>query len=194
MDSNFFRKEIRLAGSGGQGLITAGIILAEAAILDGRNVVQSQSYGPEARGGASKAEVIISDREIYYPKTNNPDILLAMNQESCDKYFQDLKPNGVFIVDTTFINSIPTTNAYQLPITKETVKALKKELFANIVALGVLTEITSIVSKRNITKAVLNRVPEAFKEQNEKALKLGFKIGKKALKEFKITEDFSADE
>jgi 2-oxoglutarate ferredoxin oxidoreductase subunit gamma len=193
-NNDFFKKEIRLAGSGGQGLITAGIILAEAAILDGFNVVQSQSYGPEARGGASKAEVIISNREIYYPKANNPDILLAMNQESCDKYFSDLKPNSLFIVDTTFVKTIPTNNVYGVPITKETVKTLKKELFSNIVALGVLCEISKVVSRRNLTKAVLNRVPEDFKEQNEKALKLGYKIGKKVLKDYKISGEISADE
>jgi len=188
------RIEIRLAGSGGQGLITAGIILAEAAIYEGKNVVQSQSYGPEARGGSSKAEVIICDEEIYYPKATNPDILLVMNQESCDKYFSDLKPDGVFIVDSTFVKNIPTNNAYVAEITKITVEKLKSPIFANIVALGVLCEITKIVSKRNLTKAVLNRVPEKFKEQNEKAVHLGFKIGKKILKNFKKVDDIDADE
>jgi 2-oxoglutarate ferredoxin oxidoreductase subunit gamma len=192
--NNKYRKEIRLAGSGGQGLITAGIILAEAVILDGKNVVQSQSYGPEARGGSSKAEVIISDSEIYYPKTSNPDILLSMNQDSCDKYFNDLKPEGIFIIDTTFVKSVPTTNAFEVPITSETVRILKREIFANIVALGVLCEITKIVSKRNLTKAVLNRVPEAFKEQNEKAVQLGIKLGKKILKSYVKTDEISADE
>jgi len=188
------RVEVRLAGSGGQGLITAGIILAEAAILDGKNVVQSQSYGPEARGGASKAEVIISDGEIYFPKTNNPDILLSMNQASCDKYFNDLKLNGTFIVDTTFVKNVPTTNAYCVEITKETVKNLKREIFANIVALGVVTEITKIVTRKSITVAVLNRVPEKFIKENEKALQLGFKLGKKVAKNFEKEDEIVADE
>ncbi len=194
MDNKRYRKEIRLAGSGGQGLITAGIILAEAVILDGKNVVQSQSYGPEARGGSSKAEVIIADGEIFYPKTSNPDILLSMNQDSCDKYFNDLKPNGIFIIDTTFVKSVPTTNAFEVPITSETVKVLKREIFANIVALGVLCEITKIVSKKNLTKAVLNRVPEAFKTQNEKAVQLGLKLGKKIMKTYIKTDEITADE
>ncbi len=82
------RYEIRLSGTGGQGLIFAGIILAEAAgIHDGKYVCQTQSYGPEARGGASKAEVVISDREIDYPEAIKPDLLLAMSQKSCDAYF-----------------------------------------------------------------------------------------------------------
>ncbi len=188
------RIEIRLAGTGGQGLITAGIILAEAAILDGKNVVQSQSYGPEARGGASKAEVIIAEGEIYYPKTSNPDILLAMSQEACNKYFNDLKPGGILIVDSTFITSVPTSNAYQIPITKKTLDSLKKSVFANIVALGILCEITQIVTRKSLTKAVLNRVPEAFIEQNKKALQLGFRLGKKELKNRKEIEEISADE
>ena len=188
------RIEIRLAGSGGQGLITAGIILAEAAIFDGKNVIQSQSYGPEARGGSSKAEVIISDNEIYYPKSNTPDILLSMNQDSCDKYFNDLKSEGIFIVDTTFVKSVPTTNAYLVPITKATLNIFKREIFANIVALGVVSEITKVVSRKNLTKAVLNRVPAKFKTENEKALQLGFKLGKKVQKNFKKEVEITADE
>jgi len=188
------RIEVRLAGTGGQGLITAGIILAEAAILDGKNVVQSQSYGPEARGGASKAEVIISDNEIYYPKTSHPDILLAMSQEACNKYFNDLKPGGILIVDSTFITNVPSSNAYQVPITKVTIEKLKRAVFANIVALGILCEITKIVSRKSLTKAVLDRVPEAFIEQNKKALQIGFRLAKKELKNRKEPENFVADE
>src|SRR4030066_2016765 len=94
------RFEIRLAGSGGQGLILAGIILAEAAgIYDGKFVCQTQSYGPAARGGASKAEVVISDGEIDYPKAIQPDVLLAMNQKSLDAFSSDLKPGGLLLVD-----------------------------------------------------------------------------------------------
>jgi 2-oxoglutarate ferredoxin oxidoreductase subunit gamma len=85
------RIEIRLGGSGGQGLILGGIILAEAAILDGKNAIQAQSYGPEARGGASKAEVIIADGEIAFPKVQNADVLLALTQKACDKYLSSLK-------------------------------------------------------------------------------------------------------
>ena len=93
-------KQLRLSGSGGQGVITAAIIFAEAAVSEGKQAVQSQSYGPEARGGASKAEVIISDNPIYHPKVINPDIVLAMTQQAADKYYGDLdKDNGLLIVD-----------------------------------------------------------------------------------------------
>jgi len=128
---NKTRTEIRLAGTGGQGLITAGIILAEAAIYDGKNVVQSQSYGPEARGGASKAEVIIAEGPIYYPKTTWVDILLAMSQKACDQYLYDLTMDGIFIADTTNVTQIPTSRAIAIPITGETRAKLGRELFSN---------------------------------------------------------------
>src|SRR5271157_4991519 len=105
------RTEIRLAGEGGQGMILAGIILAEAAaIYDGKQAVQSQSYGPEARGGASKSEVIISDGPIDYPKVTQCDALLAMTQEACNKYSHDLKEGGILLVDSDLVKTLPKGN------------------------------------------------------------------------------------
>ena len=95
------RIEIRLSGSGGQGLILAGIILAEAAIIDGKNAVQTQSYGPEARGGASRSEVIISNGSIDYPKVSKSDILLALTEEAVIKYKGSLKEDGLLILDSS---------------------------------------------------------------------------------------------
>src|SRR5512147_872639 len=113
------RYEIRLAGSGAQGLILAGIILAEAAgIYDGKFVCQTQSYGPAARGGASKAEVVISDLEIDYPKAIRPDVLLAMNQKSLDTYLGDLKPGGVLLVDADLVREVPQEGAVAIPFTR----------------------------------------------------------------------------
>jgi len=112
-----YRYEIRLSGSGGQGLILMGIILAEAiGIYDGKYVAQTQSYGPEARGGSSKSEVIVSDEEIDYPKAMSVDLLLAMNQKSCDEFYPDLKPEGLLIVDSTFVTQVPTPKAFQIPL------------------------------------------------------------------------------
>ena len=99
--------QISLSGTGGQGIILAGIILAEAAILENKKVIQTQSYGPEARGGASKAEVIISDENIDYPKIVTADVLLVMSQEACDKYSGILIKGGRLIVDTSAITTIP---------------------------------------------------------------------------------------
>jgi len=178
------RFEIRLAGSGGQGLIVAGIILAEAAgIYDGKAVCQTQSYGPEARGGASKAEVVISDAEIDYPKAIKPDLLLAMNQKSCDTYFFDLKPNGTLIVDSTFVKQLPTTRAIPIPFTQIARTQVGKEMTANIVALGALAAITRVVSLTGLEAAVLQRVPPKTVDLNRKALEAGISAAKQYLKE-----------
>jgi 2-oxoglutarate ferredoxin oxidoreductase subunit gamma len=155
--------EIRLSGSGGQGLILAGVILAEAAaIYDEKNAVQSQSYGPESRGGASKSEVIISDKEIDYPKATNLDVLLALTQEACDKYVKDLKEDGYLIVDSGMVSNLPNNKykTYSLPLIKTAKEELHKEFVANIVSLGAIVEITGAVSKKAIEQAVLSRVPK----------------------------------
>lgn len=178
------RYEIRLSGSGGQGLIIAGIILAEAAgIHDGKHVCQTQSYGPEARGGASKAEVVISDEEIDYPKAIKPDLLLAMNQSSCDLFFFDLKPTGTLVVDSTFVKQLPTTRAVAIPFTHLARTELKKEMAANIIALGCLVRLTDIVSLGSLEAAVLARVPRGTEELNRKALELGIEAARRYLDE-----------
>lgn len=172
-------KELRLSGSGGQGLITGGIILAEAALLDGLNVVQSQSYGPEARGGASKSEVIISKDEISFPKVINCDILLSLTQLSCDKYLQGLKSGGILIIDNSV--SIPQREdliIYQVPIIDTARNKLKKTMVANIVALGVIYSVSDIVTRESLEKAVLARVPKGTEELNKAALNEGFKLVK----------------
>ncbi len=168
------RYEVRLSGSGGQGIIVAGIILAEAAgIYEGKEVCQTQAYGPEARGGASKAEVVISDQEIDYPKAIQPDLLLAMNQQSCDAYAHDLKPNGLLIVDSTLVHDLPARPAIALPFTKIARQDLGKEMVANIVALGALAKIAGIVSVASLEKAVRGRVPPGTEELNCRALAAG---------------------
>ena len=97
------RKQLRFSGSGGQGVITAAIIFAEAAVAEGLEAVQSQSYGPEARGGASKAEVIVSDESIYHPHVERPDLVLAMTQKAADKYYGDLAPEGLLVLDEQLV-------------------------------------------------------------------------------------------
>jgi len=174
--------EIRLAGSGGQGLITAGIILAEAAIFDNKNVVQSQSYGPEARGGASRAEIIIADGPIFFPKATWVDIFLAMSQKACDQYSFDIKNEGIFIVDTTYVKQIPTSSAVAIPISSATREKFGKELFSNIVALGVICEVCKVVSAKALKAAISNRVPDGTEKINLEAFTLGQKLAKEVLK------------
>lgn len=172
--------QISLSGTGGQGLILAGIILAEAAIIDGKQTIQTQSYGPEARGGASKSEVIISDEEIDYPKATAADILLAMSQEACNKYISLLKEGGKLIIDTTLVKTAPEVNAkiLALPITHIARNELGNVMVANIVALGALAGFTGVVELDCLTKAVLARVPKGTEELNKKALETGFALGK----------------
>ena len=172
------RQELRLSGSGGQGLILAGIILADAALHDGNNVVQSQSYGPEARGGASKAEVIISEDVINYPKVNECDMLLSLTEKAYDKYIDSLKSGGILILDKSINKKINRDDIkiYSVPILETASEDLKKPMVANIVALGAIYELTKIVSKESLEKAVLDRVPKGTEELNKKALEKGFRL------------------
>jgi 2-oxoglutarate ferredoxin oxidoreductase subunit gamma len=174
-----FRYEIRLSGSGGQGIVTAGVILAEAAaIYDDKNATQSQSYGPEARGGASKSEVIISDEEIHFPKATEIDLLLAMTQESCDRYSNDLKSGGILITDSTLVSKTPDGDftLYPLPITEIARNKLGKIIVANIVALGAIVGISKVVSPQALESAVLARVPRGTENLNKEALNEGIKL------------------
>jgi 2-oxoglutarate ferredoxin oxidoreductase subunit gamma len=169
--------EIRLGGSGGQGLILGGIILAEAAILDGKNAVQSQSYGPEARGGASKAEVIISDNGIDFPKVNQADVLLVLTQEAYEKYIGGLKEDGLLIADQQVsIGEDLSYRVFHLPIIETASKKLGRSMVANIVALGVIQAATDVVEKESLQQAVLGRVPKGTEELNGKALLEGYAL------------------
>jgi 2-oxoglutarate ferredoxin oxidoreductase subunit gamma len=179
------RYEIRFSGAGGQGLILAGVIMAEAAsIYDGIQAVQSQSYGPEARGGASKSEVIISDGPIDYPKVTKCDALLALTQEACDKYSDDLKEGGVLLIDSDLVLRQPAGNfkVTKFNITNTAKNEVGREIVTNIVALGAMVALTGAVTRESAEKAVLARVPEAFLELNKKAFSMGFEKAQAAAK------------
>ncbi len=172
------KTELRLSGTGGQGLILAGIILADAAIRDGKNSIQSQSYGPEARGGASRAEVIIGDGEIDYPKVSNPDVLLVMSQEASDKFGGDLAGGGVVIADSTYVRELPAVDGriYKLPISRVAREEIGREMVANVVALGAVARITGVVSRDALTEALMSRIPKGTEEINSRALELGWQM------------------
>ena len=175
-----YRYELRFSGSGGQGMILAGIIMAEAAaIYDGKQAVQSQSYGPESRGGASRSEVIISNEEIDYPKATSIDAMLALTQEPCNKYNKDIKDCGILLIDSDEVKDVPKGNfkVYSFPIISTATDVLAKGIVANIISLGIMTELTKIISTESMEKAVLARVPAAFTELNKKAIHLGFEKG-----------------
>jgi 2-oxoglutarate ferredoxin oxidoreductase subunit gamma len=170
------RTEFRLSGSGGQGLLLAGIVLAEAAILDDKNAVQTQSYGPEARGGASKAEVVISDSDIDYPKATDPDYLLALTTESYRVYGK-LMGKGLIVVDSSveLLDEIQARTV-RIPILRTAAEDIGKKVVANIVALGALAGVSGIVSLTTLEHAVKNRVPKGTEELNLKALRKGFEL------------------
>lgn len=176
--------EFRLSGAGGQGLILAGIILAEAALKDNMNAVQTQSYGPEARGGASKSEVIISDNDINYPKVRKSDVLLALTQAACDKYIENLKDDGILIVDEHVnITGKGNINIYKYPILRTAAEILGNKMVSNIIALGVIYGVTDVVSIESLREAILERVPRGTEELNKRAFEEGLCLVNKLNKE-----------
>lgn len=174
------RYEIRFSGSGGQGIITAAIVLAEAIGTKTRHYVsQTQSYGPEARGGTSKAELVVSPSPIDYPKAIRPDLLLAMNQPSCDAYFSDLQPEGLLVTDATLVDQVPTDRVVAIPFTDIAMSQAGRKLVANMVALGAVVQLTQVVSSKAAESALLSRVPEGTEDMNTKAYRAGIRAAKK---------------
>ena len=179
------RKEIRICGFGGQGIILAGIILGKAASLfDGNEAVQTQSYGPEARGGASKCEVVIDNKLIEYPKVQSPDVLVAMSEEALLKYIGDLKDEGTLIVDTstTDIDGVMefveehNIKVYEAPATKTAMQDIGLKIVANIVMVGAITKITEVISKEAVIKAIEDSVPKGTEEKNIAAFEAGYAL------------------
>jgi 2-oxoglutarate ferredoxin oxidoreductase subunit gamma len=171
------RYEIRLGGLGGQGIVLAGVILGKAAaIFDGKNATQTQSYGPEARGGACKSEVVISDREIDYPKLERPDLVGVMSQEAFEKYVGDIKPGGVLIYDPDMIpnhREIKGAKTYAVPTVKIAEK-LGKRIVANMVMIGSVTAASRILDPKAVEKAIVRFVPRGTDKLNLEAFRTGF--------------------
>ena len=175
MKKELFR--FRFAGSGGQGVILGTIIMAEAALESGRNVVQAQSYGPEARGGSCKAEMIMSSGEIVFPKIECADCLAALTQKALDQYIDAVEPDGVIIVDSSV--EVPDSwkgKTVSMPMIATAYDVLKKPVTINIVALGAINGVLGIVEDFELEQAVLARVPEGTEELNCRALEEGKKL------------------
>lgn len=174
-------QEIRISGSGGQGVVLAGIILAEAAgIYEGREVLHMQDYGGAMRGGAVRSEVLIADPgvDIVYPAATRADILVAMTQEAAKRWSQWVKEDGVIVYDSTYVIEIPAsaTKAYSIPITVTLEDRLGTKVGANIVALGIICKLKKVVSQQSLEQAVLKRIPKGTEVFNRKALELGFEL------------------
>lgn len=172
--------EIRFAGTGGQGVILASVVFAEAAgVHEGWQVVQTQSYGPEARGGASKADVIISDQPILFPKCRKLDFLVCLSQPAVEKYLSDLKVRGMAITDRFYVRECPHPKTVCLPLSETARQELGRELFTNIVTVGAVARITGLVTLESLKKTVASRVPKQFIDINVKAIELGWHLGEK---------------
>ncbi len=180
MQENQVYFEGRFSGSGGQGIMLAGQILAEAAgVYEGRNVVQTRSYGPEARGGASRSEVIISREPIDTLEVSEPDFLLALTQEAFDRYTGDLKSNAIVVIDPGFVRKkrklTERISIYSVPVTAIALDRVGSIVCANVVALGVMGELTRIVKQQSLREAVRKAVPAGTEEINLKALDEGYR-------------------
>lgn len=179
------RSEVRFAGFGGQGIISAGKIAGRAAaIFGGKNAVMMQSYGPEARGGACNADLVISDIPIGYPQLHRPDLLVIMSQEAYEKYGATISPEGILIVDEDLVDlSDPppcVERVFRIPATR-LADELGRKIVANVVMLGALAAISGVVSREVMLEAILSSVPPRTKELNERAYSTGFDVGKEAL-------------
>lgn len=175
---------VLLSGTGGQGLLLAGRILAEAAAIhDGLNAVTSNSYGPEARGGASRSEVTISAGDIDDLRATRFDILLSLSQKACDSYFNLLKEDGVLIVDSTNVSVVPTSRALELPMTRMAVEECGNRMVANIIGLGAICGCTHVVSLDALMAAVESTMRADLVPMNIKALKLGYSAAEEFINE-----------
>ena len=168
------------SGSGGQGVITASIILAEAAVLyDNLNAVQSQSYGAEARGGSTRADVIISDSTIDYPKVIQPNVLVCLTQEAYGKFYPIIRPGGLLITDTRYVKIHKKVDAQQreLNMYESVMDKIGKPIVFNICMLGTLIGLTELVKPESIIKVLESRIPADFLDMNRQALDLGLALG-----------------
>ena len=174
------RLRMVFSGSGGQGVITAAIILAEAAVLyEGLNAVQSQSYGAEARGGATRSDVIISDTTIDYPKVIQPNLLVCLTQDAYNKFYEIIRPGGLLITDSRYVNINKKVDAQQkeIPIFNTVMDTIGKPIVFNIAMLGTLISITGLMGPGSIMKVLEKRIPADFLDMNQQALDLGLKLG-----------------
>lgn len=170
------RCRLVFTGSGGQGVITAAIILAEAAVLyEGLTATQSQSYGPEARGGATRTDVIISDAAIRFPKVNQPNVLVCLTQEAYNKFCGIIRPGGLLLSDSRYVTARQRVDARQirLPMYQSVMDTIGKPIVFNICMLGAVIGLTDVVKPESVMKILESRIPKGFLDMNRQALDLG---------------------
>ena len=184
--------QVRFSGFGGQGVILMGIVLARAAALYDRPVgedgkarrktaIQTQSYGPSARGGHSKCDVKVSDEAMLYPFVEIPDYLIIMSQQAYAKYINERRPDTKILIDPDLVLERPKGDVYQIPATRAAEGQIGTRIVANVVMLGAFRELSNLVSHESLEKALLESVPKPTHELNKSALRLGSKLAKEAL-------------
>ncbi len=176
------RSRIVFSGSGGQGVITAAIILAKAAaIFENKSAIQSQSYGAAARGGATRSDIIIDDSEIFFPKVIQPNILVSLTQESYNKFSSIIRPGGLLLVDSKYVTIEKKVDAKHiaLPMYDTVMKEIGKPIVFNICMLGALIGVSGLIKPESILKVLETTIPDGFMEMNKKALDIGMAMGKK---------------
>jgi 2-oxoglutarate ferredoxin oxidoreductase subunit gamma len=172
--------EVRIAGFGGQGVILSAIVLGRAAsIHQGAYATMTQSFGPEARGGACSAQLILSASPILYPYVTAPDILVVMSQEASTRFVPELKDGGILIVEQDLVRVTdlkPNTKLYSIPATR-IAEGLGKRMVLNSVMVGFFTAVTNLLERDSVIKAVAESVPSSFRDLNVKAFEKGFEYG-----------------
>ena len=169
-------KRIIFSGSGGQGVITAAIILAEASVIyEDLNAVQTQSYGPEARGGSTRADVIISDEPIYYPKVDHPNLVICLTQEAYNRFSRFIRPGGLLLTDSHYVRQDPRVDARQveLGMYEAVVNEIGKPVVFNICVLGALIGLTGLIRAESILRVLETKIQADFVEINRRALQTG---------------------
>lgn len=170
--------EFRFGGAGGQGLMLMGDIFAEAAgTKAGKEIVLTRSYGPEARGGACRSELIVSNHPLNYPAVRNPHFVVAMSQQACDKYHGDMDKDGTLLVDPRFVRKIPAgvKNFYSIPMTKIAEETTGSTLASNVVAIGATAALSGVIDIDHVKQAVLEHFKASLRAANEKAFDAGVK-------------------
>lgn len=178
------RIEIRIGGFGGQGIMLAGYLLGQSAcIYEDKEATQTETYGPEARGGSASTEIVISDSEIDYPKLLLPDIAILMSQPAFLKFHKDLKKDGILIIDSDLVNPSDIkkdTKLCSIPST-QIAQSLGNKIVANVVMLGALIAITGVITKEDMIKSIKTTLPERVLELNLSAFEKGFEAGKQSM-------------
>jgi 2-oxoglutarate ferredoxin oxidoreductase subunit gamma len=171
------------SGSGGQGVITAAILLAEAAVLEeGLNAVQTQAYGAAARGGATRSDVIVSDEEIHFPKVNQPNVLVCLTQEAYNKFYPIIRPGGMLLTDPRYVQIERKVDArqWELEMFRTVMDRIGKPIVFNICMLGAVLGLTNLIRPESILKVLERRLPSSFLDMNRKALDIGLELARAA--------------